>query len=390
MRRFVPLHLAFTFLVMTLLLGACASATGPGGTPPPGGPPPGGPPPGGPPPGGPLPPSGPYEALQGIWQETRASLGDFRNPTTGYEFSATEGFSTQLVIGATGSYRQTYYASGYSSACSLHITYLEQSVGTVAVSGNQLKLQPTEHKVVVTGCGAGTVDLGRAPVEYTFTVRQEFFDASGRNYYLDLEGGPHLLELQGLYNAPASPPVTQPQPADFELGTVPVYLEFLGTWSPAVGSRLDFYDPDTNEYYIPDLDGNPHKWIRFYDEPDRNYEFANVWRGTLSQGVCKNNEIYWERGKTVFQILENDSSGVFGHVRFEPTDARLIVVVSNCEELDHVVGYELPLVTSYYRFRYQGAGGALSDYLGFNCYWDRTEWQYMMCGDTNWGSFYLR
>jgi len=376
MRHFAPYHAAFTFMVTTLLLGACSSTTGPSD-------------PGGPPPGGP-PPSGPYAALQGIWQETRASSGDFRNPSTGYEFSATEGFSTQLIIGADGAYRQAYYSSGYHSACTAPITYFEQSVGTVAVSGNHLTLQPSQHRVTVTGCNGSVVDLGKTPIAYTFEVVQQFYDASGRIYYMNLDGGPHPLELELLHHAPASSPLTQPQPVDFELGSEPMYLQFMGTWSASKGSRLDFYDPDTNEYYIPDLDGNHHQWISFSDEPERNYEFATVWRDPYGQGVCKKNSIYWERGKTTFYLLEADAEGAFAHVRFEPTDARLIVVISNCDDLSQTIGYELPLVTSYYRFRYTAAADPQNDSVSLNCNWERTEWQFMMCEDEDWASFTRR
>lgn len=368
MSRSAWFHSVVTFTLAALLLAACAGSTGPGG---------GGP--GGPPE---PPPSGPYAALQGIWQETRASSGDFRNPTTGYEFSATEGFSTQLIIGADGSFYQGYYSSGYHAACTAPITYFEQSVGTVAVSGDQLTLQPTQHEVVVTGCNGSVVDLGRAPMTYTFEVVQQFSDASGRIYYMNLAGGAHPLELQLLHHEPAAQPLRRPQPADFELGSDAMFLDFVGTWSASSGSRLDFYDPATNEYYVPDLDGNHHQWIRFYDEPARNYEFATVWRDPYGQGVCKKNHIYWEQGKTTFHLLEAAADGAFAHVRFEPTAARLIVVISNCDELSQTLGYELPLVTSYYRLRY-----IAPDHISINCNWERTEWQYLMCEGGDWASF---
>lgn len=373
MLRRASFRYVFAFTLSALLVSACSAS--PGGSPKGGGP------------GEPLPPKGPYASLQGIWQETRASSGDFRNPTTGYEFSATEGFSTQLIIGADGSYYQVYYSSGYHQDCTAPITYTEQSDGTVAVDGSRLTLQPSHHQVVVTGCNGSTVDLGSTAIGYSFDVRQEFFEDSGRKYYMNLVGGPHPLELELLHHAPASPGLQPSQPADFELGTYTMFTEFVGTWTPSPGSLLDFYDPDTNEYYVPAKDGNEHAWLRFYDDPDTSYELASLWRDPYGQGVCRKDHIYWERGKSTFALLESDATSAFTHVRFEASDARLIVVISNCGELSQAVGYELTPLTTYYRLRYSAD---LGESISLNCNWDRSEWQYMLCGATGWTTFTRR
>lgn len=371
MRRFAPFHTAISLAVSLLISGACSLAAA-----------------------APPPPSGDFAALEGIWQQTRSSGSDFRNLTTGYEFSATEGFSTQLIVGDTGNYYQAYFSSGYQPSCSNQLTYFEQSAGTVAVSGNQLTLQPSQHQVTVTGCNPGVTDLGTAPIVYTFAVRQQFYDASGRTYYMSLEGGPHPLDLVLLHHAPASPPYQPAQPEDFLVGTTQMFAEFMGTWTPNAGSRLDFYDPATNQYYVPDRDGNHHHWLRFYSEVDRNYEFATVWRDPYGQGVCRKDYIYWERGKTLFYLLEGDSTGAFGHVRFQATEARLLVDVSECGELDYAQIYSLTPTTSYYRFRYisneDEFGHPTAESMSINCYWERSEWQYMLCEDTNWQSYNKR
>lgn len=64
------------------------------------------------------------EELVGIWQETRASGGDYTN-NYGEDFSATSGFSVQLRISEDGSYRWSHYAAGVAPNCA-HVSYFDR------------------------------------------------------------------------------------------------------------------------------------------------------------------------------------------------------------------------------------------------------------------------
>lgn len=323
--------------------------------------------------------------LVGVWQQTRASAGDYRNLVTGYEFTATSGFSAQLVIGADAGYYMAYYSSGYQTGCAVPVSYFEQSRGAARWEGARLVLQPVEHRLDVNGCtNPGTHDLGTDPIVYgaTFT---EGFDYSGlRSYTLTLDGGPHPLELDLLHHEPLMPGYQPEQPADFVLGDVAVYREFVGTWAYSEGSRLDFYDPRTGAYYLPEFDGTGHEWLRF---GETDYELARAWRDYNLEGVCKKSYVYYERGTPTMAVTEapqTEGGDILGHLRLRAAEAKLIVDIHDCEGYDQTLRYDLIPQTSYYTWRYRPETNYLvhiPEGLTLQCPWPRAEWQFMVCDE---------
>jgi len=336
---------------------------------------------------------GPLGDLPGIWQETRASAGDYRNLATGYSFTATSGFSVKFVIDAGGGYYLAYYSSGMQSNCARGMDYYEQSTGTLRVEGNRLLLQPTAHRVDATGCdNPGSHDLGTDPIVYDFRLEQSFDYRGLRTYQLTLEGGPHPLELELLHHEPLMPGYQAEQPADFVLGDVAVYQEFIGTWAYSQGSRLDFYDPDTGAFYVPELDGTGHEWLRFTTS---EYEFARAWRNYNLEGVCMKDYVYYERGTPRFSITDPpqvEGDRVSGHLRLSASAAKLIVTIRDCDDLDQVLRYDLIPQVSYYTWTYRPETHeymTIAEGFSLQCPWPRDEWQFMIC-DEEWNHFVRR
>lgn len=323
--------------------------------------------------------------LVGIWQQTRASAGDYRNLTTGYEFTATSGFSAQLVIGVDGGYYMAYYSSGYQTGCAVPVSYFEQSRGAAGWEGSRLLLQPVEHRLDVNGCtNPGSYDLGTDPIVFAATVVEAFDFYGLRSYTLTLDGGPHPLELGLLHHEPLMPGYQPEQPADFVLGDVAVYREFVGTWAYSEGSRLDFYDPRTGAYYLPEFDGTGHEWLRF---GETDYELARAWRDYNLEGVCKKDYVYYERGTptmTVTEAPQSEGADIVGHLRLRAFEARLVVNIHDCEGYEQTSRYDLVPQTSYYTWRYRPETDYLvriPEGLTLQCPWPRAEWQFMVCDE---------
>lgn len=330
--------------------------------------------------------------LVGIWQQTRASAGDYRNTYTGATFAATSGFSVQLKIRSDGSYALAHYSAGVSNTCAF-VSYLEQSVGSVRVQGDQLILQPTERRLEVSDCSnSGTQQLDTDPIVYAMALR-ETFDYNGlRGYELTLSGGPYPLQLEALHREPLMPGYQSPQPADFVLGSDPPYQELIGLWTPHAGSDTGFYNPQTGDFYLPAFDGTAPEYVRF---TPGGYELARAWRNYNPQGVCKKDYLYYERGTPTFAITENvDGQGthVIGHVRFQASEARLIVNIRDCDEDDGVRRYTLVPLTSYYRWIYlaESRGFGIPEGLTLHCAWGLSEWQFMLCDGSYPGRSLLR
>lgn len=323
--------------------------------------------------------------LVGIWQQTRASSGDYRNTVTGHEFTATSGFSVELVIEPDASFYFAYFSSGTQANCSLQVTYFEQASGSVTVSGNRLVLTPVEHRLDVGGCTApGTFDLGSAAIVYAFTLTESFDSAGLRGYHLAIEGGPHPLDLELLHREPLMPGFQPAQPPDFVLGDVAVFSEFVGTWAPDGGSDLGFYQPGTGAFYLPEYNGSPHQWLRF---DESTYALARAWRDYNDEGVCTKDYVYYESGTptlAVTRVAEYDGDATAGHARFQATSAHLIVNIHGCDEYAEVLRYQLVPLTSYYTWRYRPETNDIvhiPEGLSLACAWQKSEWQFMVCDD---------
>lgn len=329
----------------------------------------------------------PLGDLVGIWQMTRASGGDYKNLNTGFTFSMTSGFSTLLKIRANGEYLMQFYSSGVSSTCSF-ASHFDNSAGTVSYQGNQLILQPQWHTLEVSDCDASTpdkVDLGTDPIIYTFKLEEEFDFKGLRGIKLELEGGVIPFDLEGLHREPLMPGYQPAQPADFVLGIDPAYQELAGLWTPHPHSDINFYNSQTGEFYLPEYNGAPHEYLRFNN--DGSYEMAKVRRNYNIEGVCKKDYIYYERGTPSFAITEPpqyQGAHVIGHAKFQATDARLVVNIRECGQDDGVLRYTLVPQVSYYRWNFSPETNDtiyIPEGLSMECAWEKSEWQWMFCGD---------
>jgi len=325
--------------------------------------------------------------LVGVWQETRASGGDYVN-SLGENFSVTSGFSVQVRISANGSYQWSHYASGASSSCP-SVSYFDRSAGFAVLSGDVLTLHPTQHEIDVNDCTThGTEKGSLEPVALTISVEDAFhYYGDLRTYKMSIEGAPQPLELTLLVRPPLAEPPQPPQPASFSLGQDPPFAELQGLWVPSPGSDSTFFDPETGDYHFPELDGNAHQWLRFVGE---NYESAAALQNINAEGVCKADLIYYEQGRALMQVLD-DVGGQHNHfngdMRFEATAARLIVRVRECDEDDAVYQYDLPGQLSYYSWMYYTADTIGGELFSVNCNYDRSEWQSTLCQTR---SFYRR
>lgn len=332
-----------------------------------------------------LPAATPLGDLAGIWQQTRASGGDYKNLNTGFTFSMTSGFSVLLKIRPNGDYLMQFYSSGVASNCAFASNF-ENSAGTVTYQGNRLILQPAWHSLEVADCDASTpdkIDLGTEAIVYTFRLEEEFDYRGLRGAKLELEGGTIPLNLEVLHREPLMPGYQPAQAADFVLGSDPAYQEMLGLWTPYPDSDINFYNPQTGEFYLPEYNGASHHYLRF--NPDGSYEAAVVKPNYNIEGVCKKDYVYYERGTPGFAITQPPSypgATVLGHATFQATDARLIVNIRECGQDDAVLRYALVPQVSYYRWNYRPESNDISyipEGLSMECAWEKSEWQWMFC-----------
>ncbi len=323
----------------------------------------------------------PLGDLVGIWQMTRASGGDYENLTTGYAFSMTSGYSSLLKIRADGSYMMDFSSAGVSSNCAM-VSSLEQSAGTVTYRGDQLILQPAWHTIKLDNCTSlSKQGMGTEPIVYTFTLSEEFDIHGLRGKKLELTGGPIPLDMDLFHPEPLMPGYQPQQPTDFVLGTDPPYQEFLGLWAPSPDSDVNFYNPQTGEFYFPEWNGASHNYLRFNN--DGSYEMAVEAKDyNYYEGICNRGYIYYEKGIPTFSITEsprNPGDYTRGHAQFKAIDARLVVNIRDCDEDNGVRRYNLTPQISYYTWELLPANGH-PDMFYMQCPWEKSEWQFMFCG----------
>jgi hypothetical protein len=332
----------------------------------------------------PTPATSPLGDLVGIWQMTRASGGDYKNVNTGFTFSMTSGFSTLLKIRPNGDYIMQFYSSGVSSNCSFASNF-ENSAGTVTYQGNQLILQPEWHTLEVTDCDASTpdeVDLGTEQIVYTFKLQEEFDYNGLRGIQMELTGGTIPFDLELLHREPLMPGYQPQQPADFVQPTSSPFREIIGLWTPYPDSDINFYNPQTGEFYLPEYNGAEHSYLRI---TETEYEMARYWGNYSYEGICEKDYIYYERGTPTFVVTEDvggQGDHFIGHAKFQATDARLIVNIRECQGDTGVLRYNLVPQISYYKWNHRAES---NDYVfipegfGIECAWEKSEWQFMFC-----------
>jgi hypothetical protein len=332
------------------------------------------------------PPAPPAAALHpdlvGVWQQTRASGGDYRDLATGSTFSMTSGFSSMLKLRADASFVFQFYSSGVASDCGF-VTHLDTAVGRAAVEGGALVLRPDQRWVEVTACTrSGTYEPGLDPMVLPARLTESFDFDGHRTWMLALEGGPVPLELTLLHRPPSPTPPQPAQPDDFVVGTDPPYSDIQGVWAPYPGSDLGFFEPTTNAFYLPEYNGSTHQWLRL--TPD-GYDLARAWPSYNDEGICTKDYVYYERGRADFVVLEDiggQGDHFRGHVRFAAEDARVVVRISDCGNDDATITYTLTPQISYYLWRYRAESDDIVHIpAGFtlSCPWSRSEWQFMIC-----------
>lgn len=316
--------------------------------------------------------------LANVWQQTLASSGDYVDQF-GNEFSATSGFSSQLKITADGRYYFAHYAGGVSATCPSVSTY-EQSVGSAVLEGDTLTLTPVVRRIDVNDCAnSTTVDAELEPIVLTVAFTEDRLFTSGYRYYtMHAEGYLHPFDFRSLFRLPTFEPDQPDQPAEFTLGEDPPYEQLQGFWVAAEGTDSNFFDPQTNEYYFPELNGSPHRWLRF---DGANYETAVALQNVNIDGVCKLDFIYYEHGSARFEVLEDvggQGSHFVGHTAFEADDVRLIANIRECDEDDSASLYELETLTSYFRWIYFSPDNPPESF-SLICDFPRSEWQTFIC-----------
>jgi hypothetical protein len=328
------------------------------------------------------------EELVGIWQETRASGGDYKN-SWGDNFKITSGFSVQLRIRATGEYYFAHFASGVRDCGP--VSYLDHSTGSAVLEGNTLILRPTQRLLEVQDCSkTREQELANDPIPLTIGLEESRSLYGGlRTYVMNVEGGPQPFQLTLLHRPPLAAPPQPEQPAEFVLGDAGPFEELQGLWVPATGSDSNFFDPATGKFYLPELNGSPHQWLRF---DGSGYETAVALQNIEAEGVCKSDVIYYEQGEGRFDVQEDiGGQGVHfvGHARLQATAARLIVNIRECGPDDAVLTYDVPPQLSYYRFIYFSPE-APPESLTMGCaIFPQSEWQSLLCGHEQ-TTFYRR
>jgi hypothetical protein len=325
------------------------------------------------PPGGGNPPTGSFPAeLSGIWQDTRASGGEFTNLDTGVTFNMTQGYSAEFKVRPNGEFYFAHYSQGVSSTCAL-VSFFDQMVGQAEFTGSRLVLRPRKRRLDVQNCAnSGPLDLPLSPVSFDAVVSEyeTFLDTTVQ---MELSGGPYPLKLKLLNPTPPANPPQPPQPQDFQLGTETPYQEIIGLW----GRRdTEFYNPQTGVYRFPDCCGD-YRFLRFTAE---GYELGMAFVRVNLEGVCKKDLIYYEKGNALFKVTnQRDPDTYQGDVRLEATQARLIVRIRECGSEDGVQEHSLKPLTSYYRWSYTMPAGG--DYFMLGCQYGRHLWGFAVCYD---------
>jgi hypothetical protein len=343
-----------------------------------------------PPAAAPTPPAAPpmppatalHPDLVGVWQQTRASGGDYRDLTTGASFSMTSGFSTLLKLRADATFLFQFYSSGVAPDCAF-VSQLDTSIGHAALQGGALVLRPTERRVELGQCArSGTFEPGLDPIVMPAQLTESFDFEGHRTWKLALEGGPVPLELTLLHRPPSPSPPQPAQPEDFVLGGDPPYSDIHGIWSPHPHTDLGFFDPPTDAWYLPEYNGAQHLWLRFSGD---GYDLARAWSNYGYGGVCEKDYVYYERGRALLANLEDiggQGDSFRGHARFSADDARLLVRIRDCGSDDGATLYTLTPQVSYYEWRYRMATDwlvSIPEGFSLSCPWSRSEWQFMVC-----------
>lgn len=315
--------------------------------------------------------------LSGVWQDTRSSSGEFTNVYTGITFTMTQGYSAQFKVKPNGEFYFAHYSQGVSSTCPL-VSFFDQMVGLAEWSGDRLTLRPRERRLDVQNCansGSLSLALDAVTFEASLTDYPTFIDTS---LQMELSGGPYPLKFKLLNRTPPKDPTQPLQPEGFQLGSDTPYQEILGRW----GRReVDFYDPQTGAYQFPQKFGD-HQFIRFLPE---GYEMGFGFNGGNQAGACKRNLIYFERGKALFAITSWRSADTAqGDLRLEPTEARLITRVRECDSDNEVKEYTLKPLTSYHRWSYTDPSAGEDFMMG--CHYPGHAWSFAVCYSTSYGT----
>ena len=375
---------SFVLILFAVTLVACPGTSNPT-TPPTNPTPPSPTNPTPPTPPSPTPPSPPAPTgsvppeLVGIWQDTIASSGDYKNVTTGETFSLTQGYSVQLKFKANGQFYFAHASTGVSTTCA-YVSYFDQMTGVAVFQNNQLTLTPTQRRLDISSCtNSRSLDLTKDSLSFNATILDTQSELGEPSYTLALAGSDYTLNLKILQREPPSNPDQPAQPQDFQLGTDGVYSDLNGLWTPALGSSTDFYNPQTGAFTIPDLNGSDHRWLRFSAD---GYETAKVWVNQyfLSPGVCKKDLIYYEKGAALFKVTEDvggTGTHFVGDVRLQASDVRLIVNIRDCGSDNGVKRYTLKPLAGYYRWIYFKD---TPDRISLGCvYQPLNVWQFGVC-----------
>lgn len=332
-------------------------------------------------PGVTIPPGDVPAELVGVWQQTRASSSDYED-AFGETFSEVSGFSVQLKITADGRYYLAHYTSGVLGDCR-SVTQFDESVGTATLQGNVLTLQPASRRIDLSDCDSESSDdtnLGSIVLTVRLSEGREAYGGM-RTFVMAAEGYGFPLSLTSLFREPAYVPEQPPQPEEFVLGVNGPFADLQGLWLvSAVGTDTNFYNPATDEFYFPELNGSSHQWLRF---EGGGYEAAVALQNVNSEGVCKLDLIYYERGTAAFEVLEDVEvlgSHFIGHVALDASDSRLIVNVRECGADDGAFRYDLEPLTSYFRWIYFSPDRPPESFT-LSCDFAKSEWQSLLCDD---------
>jgi hypothetical protein len=321
------------------------------------------------------------EELVGIWQQTSAAAGDYRDVVTGSTFSMTSGFSALLKLRADGSYLFQLYSSGVAPDCGF-VSSLDTSTGTASFEQGALVLWPDQRVIENQRCDrSATHTLGPEPIVLSARLTEGFDADHHRTWRLELDGAPIPLSVTLLHRPPAAQPPRPPLPVDFVAGATPPLEGMRGVWSSHHHSDLGFFDPSSNAWYLPEFNGAKHLWVRFWGD---GYDLARAWRNyAFGQGVCGKDYVYYERGRADLAVLQDLGEGGYaGHGRFGAVDARLIVNIRDCGSDTGATVYTLTPQTSYYAWTYRPAStwlATLPATLSLQCPWAMSEWQFMVC-----------
>lgn len=325
-------------------------------------------------------PSGSVPAeLVGVWQQTRAGSADYADEF-GETFSDISGFSVQLKITAEGRYSFAHYTSGTFGDCAT-VTRFDESKGTATLDGNILTLQPVARRIDDTDCdGDSSDDANLEPMVLTVRLTQgRELQGGMRTFVMSAEGYGFPLSLTSLFRQPTYVPDQPIQPEEFVLGVNGPFADLQGLWlASATGTDSNFYDSETDEYYFPEPNGSPQQWLRF---DGGEYEAAVALQNVNTEGVCKLDLIYYERGSAAFEVLEDVGglgSHYVGHVALDASDSRLVVNIRECDEDDGALRYDLPPLTSYLRWVYLAPDNSPESF-SLVCDFPKSEWQSLLC-----------